>query len=71
LLDALLVGTNEDWSLIAPMFDVAALSAMIDGMVPLRTPLLMLDLKVLLIASFWFGVCSSTWQSGGVGSDNG
>ncbi len=71
LFDDLPVGTKEDWSLVAPTFDVAALSTMIDGMVPLRTPLLMADSKNLLIASFWFGVCSLTWQSGGVGSDNG
>ncbi len=50
---------------------MAALSAMIDGMVPLRTPVLMLDSKILLIASSLVGVCSPTWQSGGVVSDNG
>ncbi len=54
LLDALPIGTNEDWSLVAPTFDVAALSTMIDRMAPLRTPLLMLDSKILLIAASFF-----------------
>ena len=47
---------------MAPTLDVAALSAMIDGMVPLSTWIFMLALEILLISSFYV-VCSLTWQS--------
>jgi hypothetical protein len=61
---------NDDLSFFAPTFDVAALSARMDGIDLLRTPFLMLSLDRVLMCSFVGDFCSSTWQSGGVVSDN-
>jgi hypothetical protein len=70
LSDVLPVGMNESLSSFAPTFDVAALSATMDGMELLRTPFFMLVLDRLLMCSLLDGFCSLTWQSGGVVSAN-
>ena len=70
LSDACPVGRNAGVSFFAPTFDVVALSATMDGMVPLRTPLLIDASDIQLIVSSFIDICSSTWQSGGVVSAN-
>jgi hypothetical protein len=57
---------NESMCFVAPTLDVAALSAMIDGMIPRRTLFLMVCSVTELMFSCSVGFCSSTWQSGGV-----
>jgi hypothetical protein len=66
LSDVLPVGLNANLSSIAPMFDVAVLSATMDGMVPSSVPCLMFSLANLLMPTCLVEVCSLTWQSGGV-----
>jgi hypothetical protein len=66
LADAHPIGRNADVSFFALTFDVAALSAIMDGMVLSRTPLLIDASNIQLIASSFIDICSSTWQSGGV-----
>jgi hypothetical protein len=70
LSDALPVGMNKALSFFTLTFDVAVLSATIDGMEPLRTPFLMIISDGLLMCLFLDGFCSSTWQSGWVVSAN-
>ncbi len=66
LLDGLPVGLNADLSFVVPTFDVAALSATMDGRVPLSVPCLMVSLANLLMPSCLVEVCSLTWHSGRV-----
>jgi hypothetical protein len=61
---------NDNLSFFTPTFDVAALSATMDGIDLSRTPFFMLILDRVLMCSFVGDFCSSTWQSGGVVSDN-
>ncbi len=68
--DAHPVRMNDHLSFFAPPFDVAVLSATMGGIDLLRTPFLMLILDRVLMCSFVGDFCSSTWQSGGVISDN-
>ncbi len=70
LSDVLHVRMNKALSFFVPMFNVAALSAIIDGMELLRTPVLMFILDRLLMCLFLDGFCSSTWQCGRVASAN-
>lgn len=57
---------NESMCFVAPTLEVAALSAIMDGMIPRRT-LLLMDCSVTeLMFSGSVDFCSSTWQSGGV-----
>jgi hypothetical protein len=51
---------------VAPTLDVVALSAMMDGMVPWRTLVLMDCSLTKLLFLCLVDFCSSTWQSGGV-----
>jgi hypothetical protein len=72
-LDVRPVGMNG--SCLVPMWEVAALFAMMDGIEPLRTPFLMscLGAFVLLTLLMLLGCllisCSLTWQGGGAMSD--
>jgi hypothetical protein len=70
LLDSCPIGMNAKLCFLAPTFDVAALSATMDGMVLLRTFVLIVLSERLLIVSSLFDICSLTWQSGGVVSAN-
>jgi hypothetical protein len=70
LSDTLPVGMNKALSFSTLMFDVAALSATMDGTEPLRTPFLMFILDILLMCLFLDGFCSSTRQPDGVVSAN-
>jgi hypothetical protein len=57
---------KDSMCFVAPTLDVAALSAMMDGMIPLRTWDLMDFLEMALMLSHLVDFCSLTWQGGGV-----
>ncbi len=69
-LDVRPIGMNG--SCLVPTWEVAALSAMMDGIEPLRTSFLMSCSKAFISLMLWMlsGCllipCSSTWQGGGV-----
>ena len=48
-----------------PTLDVAALSVMMEGMDPSRTPFLMNFLRAVMSLTLLLRSCSSTWQGGG------
>ena len=48
-----------------PTLDVAALSAMMEGMDPSRTPFLMNCVRAVVSLTLLMRSCSSTWQGGG------
>jgi len=48
-----------------PTLEVAALSATMDGMEPLRTPFLMICSRVVTSLTLLMVSCASTWQAGG------
>jgi len=55
---------------MAPTLDVAALSAMMDGMIPWSNLALIVCSETALMFSHFVDICSLTWQSGGVVSAN-
>ncbi len=57
---------NDSMCFVGPTLDVAALSAMMDGMIPWRTWDLMDCSETALMLSRLVGFCSLTWQSGRV-----
>ena len=48
-----------------PTLEVAALSATMDGMDPLRTPSLIMCSRVVMALMVLMVSCASTWQAGG------
>jgi hypothetical protein len=64
LLDMRLMGMRG--AVGVPMLDVAAVSATMEGMEPLRTPFLMICSRVVVMLLTLFMVSyTSTWQGGG------
>ena len=72
LVDCLPVGTKAWLSFIVPTWEVAPLSAMADGMEPLRTPCRISQSKFVVSDNAlmrWLWSCSLTWRAGGAVSD--
>ena len=52
------------WAVGVPTLDVVALSAMMEGMDPPRTPFLMIFLRAGMSLTLLMRSCSSAWQGG-------